>query len=606
MAGSNFKLFDENKKNMQTDTEYNSDVQRLQGVQTGVASSKLNNKFSYQVSLVAYAITQMMNANGFNAYDYDAVTTFVNNLSSSVLQKVVDKASTSTLPTDLTKWTSPAVVSALITKFTGASDKSKYVDIDHGGFGKNTAYNDPTHAGTEDVAPIFDVNEDGYVYKSVEEMQQWLKFDNIFDNIQSEVYPVGTIISSSYENFPDIMPGNWVECDGSSVELNTDIVQLNRLKYSFNTVSNDVISFSDLQYNVDFSIVASDTCLVLVYKTSNTTIKYLYSFDGINFITKTLSVSSSGGVSPIVYENGYFIFCSVNDYTTSNQILTIYYTNDIEKGFNIKTINSNIGFESSNSFRYPLIKYINNMYVFYGQPRGSNSQKGFLAYYSQTIDGEYSNTGIVSLPDYIYYTLDLDYIDGYYIIFASIEDSSRYRKATFYRSTSISGTYTKVYEGAEYYVNSSFICKIKKINNELYFFSGANSNKGVACIYKTSDGENFDEIVMADSSFSVTTYGYCSTVVNAMGDKYIACYSIDNSTAWYFFVKDGDNYYHYTVRRSSSRVAVDWVRFAWFKNKLYFMSYYSSVNYIQSNDVGYYLPNIKNNNSYSFIRISLE
>ena len=93
MAGSNFKLFDENKKNMQTDTEYGSDVQRLQGVQTGVASSKLNNKFAYQVSLVAYAITQMMNANGFDAYDSAAVTTFVNNLSRSVLQKVVDKRS---------------------------------------------------------------------------------------------------------------------------------------------------------------------------------------------------------------------------------------------------------------------------------------------------------------------------------------------------------------------------------------------------------------------------------------------------------------------------------------------------------------------------------
>ena len=215
MAGSNFKLFDENKKNMQTDTEYGSDVQRLQGVQTGVASSKLNNKFAYQVSLVAYAITQMMNANGFNAYDSDSVTTFVNNLSRSVLQKVVDRANAQTIPTVTDKWTSPLVVSALITKFTGASNSNKFVSIEHGGFGKNNPYNSTPSAGGDDVVPVFlGSTIEEYTYKTVEDMQQWLKFDKLEDTM----YPVGTIMESTDPNFPSKMKGTWLPCDGRAID----------------------------------------------------------------------------------------------------------------------------------------------------------------------------------------------------------------------------------------------------------------------------------------------------------------------------------------------------------------------------------------------------
>lgn len=35
MASTNFKLFDENKQNMLSDTEYNINYQRLNGVQGG-------------------------------------------------------------------------------------------------------------------------------------------------------------------------------------------------------------------------------------------------------------------------------------------------------------------------------------------------------------------------------------------------------------------------------------------------------------------------------------------------------------------------------------------------------------------------------------------
>ena len=86
MASTNIKLFDENKGNMATDQEYSTDGQRLNGVQSGVASSKLQNKTLYQLSLVAYAIAQIMVANGKDAKDTDDVSTFINNLSSIFIQ----------------------------------------------------------------------------------------------------------------------------------------------------------------------------------------------------------------------------------------------------------------------------------------------------------------------------------------------------------------------------------------------------------------------------------------------------------------------------------------------------------------------------------------
>ena len=94
MATNNIKIFDQNKANMLNDEAYNTSTQRLNGVQQGIASSQLQNKTLYQVSLVAYAIGQMMQANGLNASDADAVSTFAGNLSSTIVQKILDKAST--------------------------------------------------------------------------------------------------------------------------------------------------------------------------------------------------------------------------------------------------------------------------------------------------------------------------------------------------------------------------------------------------------------------------------------------------------------------------------------------------------------------------------
>lgn len=93
MPINNFKLFDENKSNMMSDDDYAINQQRLNGVQSGVASSQLQNKTLYQTALMCYALAQLMAANGYDANDSNAVSTFVNNLSRSMVQKVVDKAS---------------------------------------------------------------------------------------------------------------------------------------------------------------------------------------------------------------------------------------------------------------------------------------------------------------------------------------------------------------------------------------------------------------------------------------------------------------------------------------------------------------------------------
>lgn len=116
MASTNFKLFDENKKNMMSDIEYNINTQRLNGVQAGIASSRLQNKTLYQTSLVAYSLAQIMIQNGYYANDSAAVSAFVGNMSNSLLQKVLDKATTTEAQNGVnnTKWMTPALTKAAI------------------------------------------------------------------------------------------------------------------------------------------------------------------------------------------------------------------------------------------------------------------------------------------------------------------------------------------------------------------------------------------------------------------------------------------------------------------------------------------------------------
>ena len=85
MASTNFLPFDPNKENVMGDTEYNSSQQRLNGVQGGIASSKLHNKTMIQTSLVAAAIAQYMVSAGYDALDTDTVAGFADKLKQSIL-----------------------------------------------------------------------------------------------------------------------------------------------------------------------------------------------------------------------------------------------------------------------------------------------------------------------------------------------------------------------------------------------------------------------------------------------------------------------------------------------------------------------------------------
>lgn len=112
MPSNNFKIFDENKLNMMNDTEYSTYQQRLNGVQTGVANSKLQNKTLYQLTLVASAIASIVNKNGFNFLDTSTSDELSSYLSATLVQKVDDMANESDLrnPPSTMKWVSPSLL----------------------------------------------------------------------------------------------------------------------------------------------------------------------------------------------------------------------------------------------------------------------------------------------------------------------------------------------------------------------------------------------------------------------------------------------------------------------------------------------------------------
>ena len=93
MPDNNFLIFDSNKSNMSSDTEYASDSQRASGVQSGIASSKLQNKTLYQLSTMCVAMANFINSNGLNATDTSA-SALSQNLLASVLGKISDKSGT--------------------------------------------------------------------------------------------------------------------------------------------------------------------------------------------------------------------------------------------------------------------------------------------------------------------------------------------------------------------------------------------------------------------------------------------------------------------------------------------------------------------------------
>lgn len=163
MPTNNFKIFDENAANLMDDVTYESYAQRLNGVQTGVANSELHNKTLFQVSKMVYALAQLMNANGKDATDSIVLSTFVNNLSATLLQKVADKASSSdvTTGTNNTKWVSPADVKRAIGNFGADVLVFTSQSVPVASFVSNTTYTDyPFRASvtlsgvTADMVPV--------------------------------------------------------------------------------------------------------------------------------------------------------------------------------------------------------------------------------------------------------------------------------------------------------------------------------------------------------------------------------------------------------------------------------------------------------------------
>ena len=199
MPTNNFKLFDQNKANLLSDTEYANATQRLNGVQTGVASSQLNNKFAYQVSLVAYAIAQIMNQNGLDASDTLSVSAFVGNLGGALLQKVADKASSAEAVAGVleNKYISPATMKAAALLLSGGV-MTGTLDMNN-----NQIINLPTPTSNSEPATKGYVDGNKVqkyqvitIPATVSEGKQIFKFDGISDFKYIQIYFDGAYSNS--------------------------------------------------------------------------------------------------------------------------------------------------------------------------------------------------------------------------------------------------------------------------------------------------------------------------------------------------------------------------------------------------------------------------
>lgn len=71
MARSNFRTFNEDYVNLQSDINYSAENQRRSGVVPGMAKSTMHNKLFRQVSVMADAIGRFMVSTGYDALDTD-------------------------------------------------------------------------------------------------------------------------------------------------------------------------------------------------------------------------------------------------------------------------------------------------------------------------------------------------------------------------------------------------------------------------------------------------------------------------------------------------------------------------------------------------------
>ena len=86
MAANNFKVFNESKTNIMSDTDYGIHIQRENGVSSGLAVSALHNKLYRQTSIAAKAVADFIASQELDATDNDSVLFSTNLL--KALEKV--------------------------------------------------------------------------------------------------------------------------------------------------------------------------------------------------------------------------------------------------------------------------------------------------------------------------------------------------------------------------------------------------------------------------------------------------------------------------------------------------------------------------------------
>ena len=86
MAANNFKVFNESKTNIMSDTDYGTHIQRKNGVSSGLAVSALHNKLYRQTSIAAKAVADFIASQELDATDNDSVLFSTNLL--KALEKV--------------------------------------------------------------------------------------------------------------------------------------------------------------------------------------------------------------------------------------------------------------------------------------------------------------------------------------------------------------------------------------------------------------------------------------------------------------------------------------------------------------------------------------
>lgn len=261
MASTNFKLFDENKTNMMSDTEYNINTQRLNGVQAGIASSQLQNKTLHQTSLVAYSLAQIMMQNGYDANDSAAVSAFVGNMSNSLLQKVLDKATSAEAQagTATNKWISPATMKAAALLLSGGA-MSGPIDM---GNNKITNLADPTNS-------LDSANK-----KYVDESSPFKKV-KIADNLNLSFSKEAKILQINYPSgftFSDVLNAKFIlyEFSNLSVARQNSLILGAYASYGLSILNSSINGSVNVSYSIPITEKNLNSASTVIIRTVSAT-----------------------------------------------------------------------------------------------------------------------------------------------------------------------------------------------------------------------------------------------------------------------------------------------------------------------------------------------